>query len=88
MTEPAKEEKKKTSARHWTESAGKVRGLVRDMYTKAFMAGKPVAWVMYSMVNEIFEALDVISVYPENFGALCAVKRVADPFMRRAEGEA
>jgi benzoyl-CoA reductase/2-hydroxyglutaryl-CoA dehydratase subunit BcrC/BadD/HgdB len=81
------EKKKKTSARHWTRAAGKVRGLVSDMYMKAFMEGKPVAWVMYSMVNEIFLAMDVIPVYPENFGALCAVKRVGDPFMKRAEAD-
>ncbi len=80
-------QRKKTSARHWTKSAGRVRGLVRDMYTRAFMEGRPVAWVMYSMCNEIFHAMDVIPVYPENFGALCAVKRVGDPFMREAEAE-
>ena len=84
---PEKESRQKTSAKHWTKSAGKVRGLVRDMYTRAFMEGKPVAWVMYAMVNEVFEALDVIPVYPENFGALCAVKRVGDPFIRRAEAD-
>jgi len=88
MTQTAEKEKQaKTSAHHWTKSAGKVRGLVRDMYTRAFMEGKPVAWVMYSMINEIFVALDVIPVYPENFGALCAVKRVTEPFMARAEAD-
>ena len=79
--------KTRTSASHWTKSAGKVRGLVRDMYMRAFMEGKPVAWVMYAMVNEIFEAMDVIPVYPENFGALCAVKRVGEPFIQRAEAD-
>ena len=39
MSEEVKEvkEKKKTSAKHWTKSAGKVRGLVSNMYTRAFI---------------------------------------------------
>ena len=31
------EGKYKTSARHWTKSAKKVRGLVKDMYTRALV---------------------------------------------------
>ena len=84
---PEDAERKKTSAKHWTKAASRVRGLVRDMYTRAFREGKPVAWVMYAMVNEVFEAMGIIPVYPENFGALCAVKRVADPFIKRSEAD-
>jgi len=77
----------KTSAKHWTESAKKVRGLVRDMYTSALVEEKPVAWVMLSMINELFVAMDVLPVYPENYAGLCATKRVAEPFMERAEAD-
>jgi benzoyl-CoA reductase/2-hydroxyglutaryl-CoA dehydratase subunit BcrC/BadD/HgdB len=81
------EGKYKTSARHWTESAKKVRGLVRDMYTRALVEEKPAAWVMLSMINELFVAMDVLPVYPENYAGLCATKRVAEPFMERAEAD-
>jgi len=47
MTEERKPEatevSKRTSAKKWTESARKVRGLVRDMYVRALVEGKPVA---------------------------------------------
>jgi len=77
----------KTTARKWTESAKKVRGLVKDMYTRALVEEKPVAWVMLSMINELFLAMDVLPVYPENYTSLCASKRVADPFIQRAEAD-
>ena len=81
------EGKYKTTARKWTESAKKVRGLVKDMYTRALVEGKPVAWVMLSMINELFLAMDVLPIYPENYASLCATKRVADPFIQRAEAD-
>jgi len=77
----------KTSAKHWTESAKKVRGLVKDMNTRALVEGKPVAWVMFALVNELFVAMDVLPVYPENYAGLCATKRVGDPFIQRAEAD-
>ena len=63
--ETAQEVPKKTSAKKWTESAKKVRGLVANMYLRAVTEGKPVAWVMYTMANELFVALDVFPVYPD-----------------------
>jgi len=77
----------KTSAKHWTEAAKKVRGMVKDMYTRAQGEGKPVAWVMMSMVNELFVAMDVLPVYPENYAGLCATKRIGEPFIQRAEAD-
>lgn len=81
------EGKYKTTAKKWTESAKKVRGLLRDTYTRALAQEKPVAWVMLSMVNELFLAMDVLPIYPENYASLCATKRVAEPFIQRAEAE-
>jgi len=81
------EGKYKTSSKKWTESANKVRGLVKDMNTRALLEGKPVAWVMLSMINELFLAMDVLPVYPENYASLCATKRVSEPFIQRAEAD-
>ncbi len=81
------EGKYKSSARKWTVSANKVRGLVKDMNTRALLEGKPVAWVMLSMINELFVAMDVLPVYPENYASLCATKRVGEPFIQRAEAD-
>jgi benzoyl-CoA reductase/2-hydroxyglutaryl-CoA dehydratase subunit BcrC/BadD/HgdB len=81
------EGKYKTTARKWTQSATKVRGLVKDMNARALTEGKPVAWVMLSMINELFVAMDVLPVYPENYASVCATKRVGDPFMERAEAD-
>ena len=81
------EEEQRTSAKHWTEGAKKVRGLVKELYERARSEEKPVAWVMFSMANEIFVAMDVQPVYPENYAGLCATKRVGEPFMQRAEAD-
>lgn len=85
--EAVQEVPKKTSARKWTESAKKVRGLVANMYLRAVTEGKPVAWVMFTLANELFVALDVFPVYPENYAALCATKRVGEPFIDKAEAD-
>ena len=77
----------RTSAKHWTEGAKKVRGMVKDMYARAQSEGKPVAWVMFGLVNELFVAMDVLPVYPENYAGLCATKRIGEPFIQRAEAD-
>ncbi len=87
MTEEKKPEIKKTSARKWTESARKVRGVVANMYLRALTEEKPVAWVMFSLVNELFVAMDILPVYPENYAGLCATKRIGDPFIQRSEAD-
>ena len=92
MTEKHQQEtnsapRQKTSAKHWTEAAGKVRKLVADMYINAFTQGKPVVWAMLSGINEIFVAMDVVPIYPENYAALCAVKRSNETFIEKAEAE-
>ena len=85
--QPEADVPKKTSARKWTESAKKVRGLVANMYLRALTEDKPVAWVMFSLTNELFLAMDVLPVYPENYAGLCATKRIGEPFIDRAEAD-
>jgi len=80
-----------TSARKSTEAARRVRGLVKQMYIEgqqALAEGQPVAWVLLAVGNNfIFKAMDIVPLMPENFGGLCATKRVAQPYIDRAEAE-
>ncbi|MDY6835173.1 MAG: 2-hydroxyacyl-CoA dehydratase family protein [Chloroflexota bacterium] len=81
------EGKFKTSARHWTETTKKVRGMLKDQYAGAHTTDKPVVWSMLAMINELYMAMDVYPLYPENYAGLCATKRVADPFLERAQAD-
>jgi len=50
--------------------------------------GKPVAWVMLEgWANGILNAMDIRTVYPENYSSLCAAKGVATPFLERSDTE-
>jgi len=68
-----------------------LRAEVDKMYEaggEAKAAGRPVAWVMLEgWANPILSAMDVISVYPENYSSLCAAAKLAGPFLERAESE-
>ncbi len=77
----------KKSGSHRTESSKKVRHIVKKMYMRAFLGEKPVAWLMYSDINEFLLAMDVACVYPENYGALNAAKQAGGYFIERAEAE-
>ena len=77
-----------TSARKTTESAKKVRTLVKQMYVEGQQAladGKPVAWVMLTTNNFIYKAMDIVPIMPESYGGLCATKRVGGPYIEKAE---
>ena len=68
-----------------------LRAEVDKMYQvggEAKAEGKPVAWVMLEgWANPILNAMDVITVYPENYSSLCAAQKLAGPFLERAETE-
>ena len=85
------EEPKKTAAIKSTETVKKVRSIVRGLYTKAMEAkeaGIPVAYTMtLGCYDEILRAMDIVPIWTENYGALCAVKRDADRFLQRAQAE-
>ena len=71
MAEETKTEpKQKTSSAKSTESAGKIRLIVKRMYKKAQQAKEENLKVAYCMVmcnyEEILEAMDVVQVYTEN----------------------
>lgn len=87
----AQEAKEKTSSRKSTESAGKIRTVVKRMYQQAQQAKEEKRKVAYCMVmcnyEEILAALDIVQVYTENYAGLCAVKRQAEPYMEKARAE-
>jgi len=88
MTQEARE---KTSSRKSTESAGKIRTVVKRMYQKAQQAKEEKRKIAYCMVmcnyEEILEAMDIVQVYTENYAGLCAVKREAEQYMDKARAE-
>lgn len=81
----------KTTAVKATETARKVRGLVKQMYLGAQEAkakGIPIAYCMVaSQYDEIVRASGVGTVWTENYAGLCAAKRDAERFILKAEGD-
>ena len=86
-------EKKKTTATKRIETAKLGYGITKRMYARAREAaetGEPVAWVMGStlgMTEIIIQAMDIVPIYPENYGAACAAKRAALPLLEACESE-
>lgn len=78
-----------TTAVKGTNSARKVRGLVRDIYQSAHRArseGKKVAYMMVSsQYDEIIRAMDIVPLPTESYAGLCAAKREMDRFLVKAE---
>ena len=84
-------EQAKTTAVKGTESARKVRAMVKNLYRGAGEAraqGKKVAYFMVaSQYDEILRAMDVVPVPTENYAGLCAAKRDMDRFLLKAEAD-
>ena len=78
----------KTTARKSTQTARKVRGIVKEMYARAHQAkenGDPVAYGMVgSQYDEILHAMGIVPIWTENYAGLCAAKRVAENYLLRA----
>ena len=69
-----------------------LRALVDEMYQSSLEAkkeGKPVAWCMLDggYGSPFLNAMDVESVYPENYGTICAASGAAAPFLERSAVE-
>jgi len=68
-----------------------LRAEVDKMYqvgVEAQAEGKPVAWVMLEgWANAILNAMDVKTVFPENYSSLCAAAKAATPFLERSDAE-
>ncbi|MFQ5827016.1 MAG: 2-hydroxyacyl-CoA dehydratase, partial [Dehalococcoidia bacterium] len=85
------ESTQKTTAVKATESARKVRGIVKALSNRAREAkesGMPVAYCMVaSFYDDILRAMDVTPVWTENYAGLCAAKRDAERFLVKAESD-
>jgi len=74
------------------QSMHPLRALVDRTYQASLMAalsGKPVVWSMLDngYGSAFFNAIGVESVYPENYGTMCAATGAAPAFLERAEAE-
>ncbi len=82
---------KKTTATKSTETAKESYKFVKRQYAKAREAsakGAPVAWAMGGqLVEDMLYAMDVVPLYPENYGGVCAAKKLAGPLLTTAEAE-
>ncbi len=86
------EVKRKTTAVKSTRTANEAYKFIKEMYSRARQArdeGAPIAWVMTGslVAAEVLRTMGVASVYPENYGAVCAAKRCAEPLLVKAEAE-
>ncbi|MDY6843587.1 MAG: 2-hydroxyacyl-CoA dehydratase [Thermodesulfobacteriota bacterium] len=83
--------KEKTTAVKATTASKRVRPFVKDIYARALEAkeqGKPIAYCMVaSQYEEILQAMDIVSIWTENYGGLCAAKRDAERFLVKAEAD-
>jgi benzoyl-CoA reductase/2-hydroxyglutaryl-CoA dehydratase subunit BcrC/BadD/HgdB len=74
------------------QSMHPLRALVDNTYLSSLEAqklGKPVVWSMLDngYGSPFFNAMDIESVYPENYGTMCAATGAAAAFLERAEAE-
>ena len=81
----------KTTAVKATESAKKVRAMVKGMSLRAAEArsqGKLLAYCMAeSQYDEIIRAIDIVPVWTENYAGVCAAKRDTERFLMKAESD-
>jgi benzoyl-CoA reductase/2-hydroxyglutaryl-CoA dehydratase subunit BcrC/BadD/HgdB len=84
-------EKTKIKTINRLKSMYALRAEVDKMYAAgedATATGKPVAWVMLGQWAEpILTAMDVISIYPENYGSVCAAGGKAAPYLEISDAE-
>jgi len=69
------------------KTAPQLKRLQEQHYLEAKRAhpGKPIAWVTSGAPVEIVRALDILPVYPENYGALCGVRGASAGLCQVAE---
>lgn len=71
-----------------TRGAEEANRLINERYEQAKAlekSGAPVAWLYYGPPHEILQCFGVLDLYPENFGAACAMKGTTSPYMEYGE---
>ncbi len=89
-TEARKAEERKRPINR-LQSMYALRSLVDERYQETQEAqkeGKPIAWCMQeAFASEFLSAIGIESVYPENYGTVCAADGIAQAFLERSEAE-
>lgn len=71
-------------------TSGFYKNYVKKFYEDAHRAKaekRPVAWVASTFPVETLQAMDIVSVWPENYASVCAARQVSVELCERAERE-
>jgi len=71
-----------------TKAARKATAMINAKYEEARAmekSGAPAVWLYYGPPHEIFYSFGVLDAYPENYGAVCAMREKTSPFLEYAE---
>jgi len=71
-------------------TSGFYKNYVKKFYEDAHRAKaekRPVAWVASTFPIETLQAMDIVSVWPENYASVCAARQVSVGLCERAERE-
>jgi len=64
--------------------------LIKDYYREAYQSkerGIPLAWITSAVPVEIFVAMDVATIFPENNAAACAARQISARFCETTEAK-
>jgi len=79
-----------TMERKLKTTSGFYKKYVKKFYEDAHRAKaekRPVAWVASTFPVETLQAMDIVSVWPENYASVCAARQVSVELCERAERE-
>jgi len=79
-----------TVERKLKATSGFYKNYVKEFYEDAHRAKaekRPVAWVASTFPVETLQAMDIVSVWPENYASVCAARQVSVELCERAERE-
>ena len=85
-------DEKKKRAINRLQTMYPLRALIDEMYKRSVEAGKigkPTAWCMVNwwQGDPILKAMDIETVYPENYGAVCAALGAAPVYLEGSDAE-
>lgn len=82
---------KTVKAKRSLETTGDVYRMVKNHYEEALRAkedrSKPICWIGVQDPIELFRAMDIVPVFPENFSATCGAKQLTVPSCEVAEND-
>ncbi|KAF0121636.1 MAG: hgdA [bacterium] len=81
---------KKPETKKRLKTSEKLGKLMADYYTESAMVKaqkKPVAWLSSVAPVEVCYTMDVFPIYPENYGTMCAARKLSAEFCAAAEAK-